>query len=163
MLRSLKRCSVKRLLAVIAMAALALVPLLASAQVETAAPHPPAAAKPAPQLDTPMFPLEQLKPGQKGTGYTVIRGTEIKPFNVEILELVPKGGFDGGPMVLARFSGETIEFSNGIAGGYSGSPVYIDGKLLGAVSHGDPVQRHAYRRHHPDPKHAGRATGWRGR
>jgi hypothetical protein len=125
---------VKRLLVVIAMAALALVPLLASAQAEATAPEQPAAVKPAPQLDTPVFPLEQLKAGLKGTGYTVIRGTEIKPFNVEILELVPKGGFDGGPMVLARFSGDTIEFSGGIAGGYSGSPVYIDGKLLGAVS-----------------------------
>lgn len=129
MRKSLKRCSVKRLLAVVCMAALALVPVLAGAQDD-----PAPAAKPAPQLDTPVFPLEQLKPGLKGLGYTVIRGTAIKPFNVEILELVPKGGFDGGPMILARFTGETIDFSNGIAGGYSGSPVYIDGKLLGAVS-----------------------------
>lgn len=108
--------------------------MLASAQDAAAPPAQQAAAKPQPKLDVPLFPLEQLKAGMKGTGYTVIRGTEIKPFNAEILELVPKGGFGGGPMVLARFSGETIDFSNGIAGGYSGSPVYIDGKLLGAVS-----------------------------
>jgi hypothetical protein len=131
---------VKRVVAIAVLAVLTAFPILASAQADPApAPAAPAVAPaPAvqapPQLDVPLFPLAQLKAGFKGTGYTVIRGTEIKPFNVEVLELVPKGGFDGGPMVLARFSGETIEFSDGIAGGYSGSPVYIDGKLLGAVS-----------------------------
>lgn len=97
----------------------------------------PAAALPdtqAASLSVPTFPLEQLKAGMMGTGYTVIRGTNIESFDVEILELIPKGGFDGGPMILARFTGKVVDFSNGIAGGYSGSPVYIDGKLLGAVS-----------------------------
>ena len=108
-----------------------------------AAPAPaPAAASPAAvpvptsqqPLDVPIFPLEQLTAGMKGTGYTVIRGTTIESFDVEVLELVPKGGFDGGPLILARFTGKAVDFSNGIAGGYSGSPVYINGKLLGAVS-----------------------------
>jgi len=81
-----------------------------------------------------MFPLSDLREGMKGTGYTVIRGTKIEAFNVEVLELVPDGGFDGGPMILARFTGPVVDFSNGIAGGYSGSPVYIDNKLVGAVS-----------------------------
>jgi hypothetical protein len=81
-----------------------------------------------------IYPLNSLKAGTKGTGYTVIRGTTIETFDVEILELVPKGGFDGGPMILAKFSGPVVEHSKGIAGGYSGSPVYIGGKLVGAVS-----------------------------
>ncbi|MCC7478968.1 hypothetical protein IT575_10990 [bacterium] len=80
------------------------------------------------------FPLDQLKPGQKAVGHTVIRGIKVETFDVEILELVPDGGFDGGPMVLARFSGPVVEHSKGIAAGYSGSPVYIGSKLLGAVS-----------------------------
>src|SRR5687768_17206520 len=80
------------------------------------------------------FPLDQLKPGLKGVGYTVIRGTQIQTFAVEILELIPKGGFDGGPMILAKFTGEVVDHSKGIAAGYSGSPVYIGTKLLGAVS-----------------------------
>ncbi len=80
------------------------------------------------------FPLDQLKPGLKGVGHTVIRGTKVETFDVEILELVPDGGFDGGPMVLAKFSGPVVEQSKGIAAGYSGSPVYIGNKLLGAVS-----------------------------
>ncbi len=86
------------------------------------------------ELNVEMFPLDDLKPGLKGIGKTVIRGTEIQEFAVEVLELIPEGGFDGGPMILARFTGDVIDFSNGIAGGYSGSPVYIQGKLLGAVS-----------------------------
>jgi len=81
-----------------------------------------------------IFPLADLTMGVKGTGYTVIRGTEVDSFNVEVLEVIPDGGFNGGPMILARFTGPTIDFSDGIAGGYSGSPVYINGKLVGAVS-----------------------------
>jgi hypothetical protein len=96
-----------------------------------------AAAKPSP-LKVPMFALEDLKPGLKGVGYTVVRGTKIEQFNVEVLELIPDGGFDGGPLVLARYSGGPIEFSGGAGQGYSGSPVYINGKLLGAISTGMP-------------------------
>jgi hypothetical protein len=129
------RCIVGRFLGLSLLAILcALCVMLSVVAADEPAPEKDAAAAEAPKLDVPLFPLEQLKAGLKGTGYTVIRGTEIKPFNVEIIELIPQGGFDGGPLILARFSGETIDFSNGIAGGYSGSPVYIDGKLLGAVS-----------------------------
>jgi hypothetical protein len=98
-----------------------------------------ASAADATKLDIPMFPLNELKAGLKGTGHTVIRGTKIETFDVEVIDLVPDGGFDGGPMVLARFSGPVIEQSNGIAAGYSGSPVYINGKLLGAVSSAIPM------------------------
>ncbi|OGK10180.1 MAG: hypothetical protein A2Y63_00650 [Candidatus Riflebacteria bacterium RBG_13_59_9] len=80
------------------------------------------------------FPLEKLEVGMKGVGKTVVRGTKVENFDVEIIDIMPNGGFDGGPMVLAKFSGPIIEASKGIAEGYSGSPVYIRGKLLGAVS-----------------------------
>ena len=80
------------------------------------------------------FPLDQVRIGLRGTGKTVIRGTKIETFDFEVIDIVPEGGFDGGPMILARFSGPVVDFSDGIASGYSGSPVYIDGKLLGAVS-----------------------------
>ncbi len=85
-------------------------------------------------LDIPVFDLADLKPGLTGKARTVIRGTKIEEFDVEIIELIPDGGFDGGPLILAHFTGEIVDHSDGIAGGYSGSPVYIDGKLLGAVS-----------------------------
>jgi len=86
-----------------------------------------------------IFPLEDLRAGMKAKAYTVIRGTDIEEFNVEVLELIPDGGFDGGPMILARFSGEIVDHSDGIAGGYSGSPVYIGKKLVGAVSMAMPM------------------------
>jgi hypothetical protein len=95
----------------------------------TAAPH----AQEAP-LEVPIFPLSSLKPGLIGTAHTVVRGTKIETFKVEVLDLIPDGGPDGGPAVLARFSGPIVEASNGIAAGYSGSPVYIGKQLLGAVS-----------------------------
>lgn len=85
-------------------------------------------------LDIPVFELKDLIPGLKGEALTVIRGTKIEKFDVEIIELIPDGGFDGGPLILAHFTGPVVDHSNGIAAGYSGSPVYIDGKLLGAVS-----------------------------
>ncbi|MBN2083132.1 hypothetical protein JW859_13115 [bacterium] len=89
----------------------------------------------APQLTgVEIFPLADLQMGMKATAYTVIRGTKVESFNVEVLEVIPDGGFDGGPMILARFTGPVVDFSDGIAGGYSGSPVYINGKLVGAVS-----------------------------
>ncbi len=80
------------------------------------------------------FPLAEVKVGMKGIGKTVVRGTNIEDFNVEIIDIIPDGGFDGRQLILAEFSGPVIQASNGIAEGYSGSPVYIRGKLLGAVS-----------------------------
>ncbi len=84
------------------------------------------------------FPLSHVKAGMKCIGKTVIRGTTIETFNVEILDIIPDGGFDGSAIILAKFSGPVIDSSNGIAEGYSGSPVYINGKLLGAVSSAIP-------------------------
>jgi len=80
------------------------------------------------------FPLAEVKVGMKGIGKTVVRGTNIEDFNVEVIDIIPDGGFDGRQLILAKFSGPVIQASNGIAEGYSGSPVYIRGKLLGAVS-----------------------------
>jgi hypothetical protein len=84
------------------------------------------------------FPLQDLKVGMKGTGLTVVRGSNPESFDVEIIDVMPHEGFDGGALILAKFSGPVIEFSGGIAEGYSGSPVYIRGKLLGAVSSAIP-------------------------
>lgn len=80
------------------------------------------------------FPISDLRSGMTGIGKTVIRGTTIEEFNVKIIDIVPDQGFNGGPLVIFEASGPVIDFSKGIAGGYSGSPVYIKGKLLGAVS-----------------------------
>jgi hypothetical protein len=84
------------------------------------------------------FAVSDVYPGLKGYGKTVIRGTKIEKFDVEVIDVLPNQGFDGGPMILVRCSGPAVDESNGIAAGYSGSPVYIGGKLLGAISSAIP-------------------------
>jgi hypothetical protein len=78
------------------------------------------------------FQLENLRPGMKGTGKTCYQGTKPEEFQVEILGVL-HGVNPGTSAVLARFSGNLID-KVGIFEGMSGSPVYIDGKLLGAVA-----------------------------
>lgn len=79
------------------------------------------------------FPLSSVEPGMKGVGKTVFRGTQVESFNVEILGVLEKIG-PGQNLVLAKLSGDKLEHY-GVFAGMSGSPVYIDGKLLGAVSY----------------------------
>ncbi len=80
--------------------------------------------------------VSEIQTGMTGIGRTVIRGTEIQDFDVEVIDVFASMGFNGGPLIMVRLSGEVIDATGGIAGGYSGSPVYIDGKLIGAVSWG---------------------------
>ena len=82
---------------------------------------------------TEFIRVEDLQPGMKGIGRTCYRGTVPDEFQVEILGVL-RGVNPGASAVLARFSGPAIE-KTGIFEGMSGSPVYIDGKLLGAVAY----------------------------
>ena len=79
------------------------------------------------------FRVEDLRPGMKGICKTTFQGTEPEDFNVEILGVLRNTGSPGADAVLARFSGGSLE-KTGIFAGMSGSPVYLDGKLLGAVA-----------------------------
>jgi hypothetical protein len=86
--------------------------------------------------------VDDIRPGMKGTGKTVMKGTRIETFSVEVLGVL-KNSSPGRDMVLCRLSGLDLE-RTGIIAGMSGSPVYIDGKLLGAVAYGwsggkDPI------------------------
>lgn len=83
---------------------------------------------------TPIIPVDQLRAGMKGIAKTVIKGTEIETFDVEILGVT--GSQSEGHSILVKASGPLIEKSGGIAQGMSGSPVYIDGRLAGAVAYG---------------------------
>ncbi|HYE79801.1 MAG TPA: SpoIVB peptidase S55 domain-containing protein, partial [bacterium] len=86
------------------------------------------------QPGTTIMPVGELREGMRGIGRTVILGTQIQDFNVEIIGILERGGFNGGPMVLVRGDGPVLDATGGFAGGYSGSPVYIDGKMIGAIS-----------------------------
>jgi hypothetical protein len=80
--------------------------------------------------------VEDLKPGMKGTGKTVVRGAKIEEFHAEILGVL-KNTSPGRDMVLARLSGLDLEHT-GVIAGMSGSPVYVEGKLVGAVAYAWP-------------------------
>ncbi len=81
------------------------------------------------------FPLSEVRPGMTGYGRTVIKGNTIETFDVEILGVLENQGL-AHQLILVRVGGELMEASGGIAQGMSGSPVYLDGKLLGALSYG---------------------------
>ncbi|HRV08541.1 MAG TPA: SpoIVB peptidase S55 domain-containing protein, partial [Acidobacteriota bacterium] len=79
------------------------------------------------------FPLEDVRPGLKGVGKTVFQGTEVQTFDVEILGVLEKVG-PNQSLVLAKLSGDKVN-QYGVCAGMSGSPVYLDGRLLGAVAY----------------------------
>ena len=81
---------------------------------------------------TAFFPLKDIKPGMRGTGRTIFVGNRIDEFQVEILGVLDNIG-PKESIILARLSGGPLEHT-GVMQGMSGSPVYIDGKLVGAVA-----------------------------
>ena len=86
------------------------------------------------------FPLSELKEGMRGTARTVFRGSEPEEFRVEILGIIP--GFIGPKqdLIVGRISGGSADRTSVFAG-MSGSPVYIDGKLVGAISYSFPFSK----------------------
>jgi hypothetical protein len=81
----------------------------------------------------PTMPFDEVQPGMTGTGRTVFAGTEISTFEVEILGKLPNVGPDQN-LILARCSGGPLA-ETGVLSGMSGSPVVIDGRLIGAVAY----------------------------
>ena len=99
-----------------------------------------AGATSAAPADSRFFPLEDLKPGMKGIGRTIFSGTEVEEFNVEILGVLPGFPAPRQSAIIARLSGANAE-RTGVFGGMSGSPVYIDGRLVGAVAFSFPFSK----------------------
>ena len=83
--------------------------------------------------DARFMSVGQLREGMKGVAKTVFHGTTIEEFDVEILSVLPDAGA-GGDLILGKVSDEVIERAGGVVQGMSGSPVYVDGKLIGAIS-----------------------------
>jgi hypothetical protein len=77
--------------------------------------------------------VDDVRAGMKGFGRTVMRGTKIETFSAEVLGVL-KNTSPGRDLVLCRLAGLNLE-KTGIIAGMSGSPIYIDGKLLGAVAY----------------------------
>ena len=80
------------------------------------------------------MPVEELRRGMRGIGRTVFQGTRIDTFQVEILGVLHNAIGPRSDLILARLSGGPLS-NTGVILGMSGSPVYVDGKLIGAVSY----------------------------
>ncbi len=87
-----------------------------------------------------LFPLSELKEGMHGIARTVFRGNKPEEFNVEILGIVPGGIGPKQDMIVGRLSGGGADRTSVFAG-MSGSPVYINGKLVGAISYSFPFSK----------------------
>lgn len=83
-----------------------------------------------------IMPLDKVENGMSGVAYTVVDNSGvIEPFNVNIIGLMDNGK-GSNKMIMAKASGSLVERTGGVLQGMSGSPVYINGKLVGAVSSG---------------------------
>ena len=96
----------------------------------------PAATLPSQQAPAPtkIMKVDEVRPGMKGVGYTVFQGTKPEPMGVEVLGVLRNLNGPKSDVVLVKLVGEKPEFT-GVVAGMSGSPVYIDGKLLGAIAY----------------------------
>ena len=86
----------------------------------------------------PIMPLSDVREGMRCTGYSVVRGTTISSFDVEILDVVVGDATSQGPRLLVKVSGPAVDGS-GVGPGFSGSPIYCaDGqgtpRNVGAIS-----------------------------
>src|SRR5215213_8945593 len=91
-------------------------------------------------VNSSFLPLTSVREGMRGTARTVFRGTEPEEFNVEILGVVPGGIGPKQDLIVGRLSGGPAD-RTGVFAGMSGSPVYIDGKLVGAISYSFPFSK----------------------
>jgi hypothetical protein len=94
----------------------------------------------APVAQTTYLPLDQVRPGMIGVGRTVFSGTTLEDFKVEVLGVMRNVIGPKRNLILARLEGGPLA-KTGVIAGMSGSPVYVDGKLMGAVSYRSGTRR----------------------
>ncbi|HEX6184773.1 MAG TPA: SpoIVB peptidase S55 domain-containing protein, partial [Pyrinomonadaceae bacterium] len=111
--------------------------LLLASQVSGLAQTAPAAAA---QKKVEFFALEDVRTGQKGTARTVFAGAEPQEFGLEVLGVLPGFPAPRKSVIIARLTGKEVERTSVFAG-MSGSPVYIDGKLVGAIAYAFPFAK----------------------
>ena len=85
------------------------------------------------QQSTEVFPLSQVQPGMQGYAYTIFAGDQIEKFDLEVIGVMPNFLGPSQSIILVQLKGPKVEHT-GVVAGMSGSPVYIDGKLVGALS-----------------------------
>lgn len=90
------------------------------------------AAQPTPSI----MPLGEVRPGMLGVGKTVIAGQKVEEFQFEVMDIMQAGGGPVGVdrLIMFRMYGPLVDRTGGSAAGMSGSPLYINGRLVGALS-----------------------------
>ncbi len=86
-----------------------------------------------------IIPIREIQPGQRGVGRTIFTGNKIEEFQVEVLGVLENIG-PRQNIILARLSGGPLD-KTGVIAGMSGSPVWIDGRLAGAVALAFPFSK----------------------
>jgi len=86
------------------------------------------------RAETPTMPISAIRPGMVGVGRTVFDGTKVEEFHAQILGVVENVIGTQRNLILAHLEGGPLA-NTGVIAGMSGSPVYIDGRLIGAVSY----------------------------
>ena len=86
----------------------------------------------APNTDE-ILPLDQVRPGMQGYAYTVFAGDQIEKFDLEVIGVMPNFLGPKQSIILVQLKGPKVEHT-GVVLGMSGSPVYLEGKLAGALS-----------------------------
>ena len=82
---------------------------------------------------TPTIPISQIHTGMRGVAYTVFEGVKPEPMDVEVLGVLHNVNGPRGNIILVRLHGQKVEYT-GVVAGMSGSPVYFEGKLAGAIA-----------------------------
>src|SRR6202162_494513 len=85
------------------------------------------------QESTEILPLSEVHPGMQGYAYTIFAGDQIEKFDLEVLGIMPNFLGPKQSIILVQLKGPKVEHT-GVVAGMSGSPVYLDGKLAGALS-----------------------------
>ena len=84
-------------------------------------------------INTPIISLDQIHEGMRGTALTVFQGVKPESMDVEVLGVMHNVNGPKGDIILVRLHGSKPEYT-GVVAGMSGSPVYFDGKLAGALA-----------------------------
>jgi hypothetical protein len=87
-----------------------------------------------PRAAAPLMSVDEIRPGMVGTGRTVFAGTRVEEFKAHILGVIENVIGTRRNLIIARLEGGPLA-ETGVIAGMSGSPVYIDGRLIGAVSY----------------------------
>src|SRR5256885_12875734 len=85
------------------------------------------------QTSQPTIPVSQIHAGMRGTALTVFEGVKPESMDVEVLGVLHNVNGPKGDIILVRLHGQKVEYT-GVVAGMSGSPVYFDGKLAGAIA-----------------------------